>query len=128
MTRKIAYVDASCLVAVAFGERGAAALARRLATFDELLSSTLLEAELRAAFVREGVAPDPESLGSLSWIVPDRPLHAEISRVLASGYLRGADCWHVATALYVADDPSAITFLTLDNKQRDVASALGFKC
>lgn len=125
--RKIAYVDTSCLVAIAFGERGAAALARRLATFDELISSNLLEAELRAAFVREGIASDPESLESLSWIVPDRPLHAEISRVLASGYLRGADCWHIATALYVADDPSAITFLTLDNKQRDAAGALGFK-
>ncbi|MGI8508392.1 MAG: hypothetical protein ACR2MQ_03615, partial [Gemmatimonadaceae bacterium] len=92
------------------------------------VSSNLLEAELRAAFVREGLPSDPESLRSLSWIVPDRPLHAEIVRVLASSYLRGADCWHVATALYVADDPSAITFLTLDTKQRDVASALGFEC
>lgn len=125
--RKIAYVDTSCLVAIAFGERGAAALARRLATFDELVSSNLLEAELRAAFVREGVASDPESLRSLSWIVPDRPLHAEIARVLASGYLRGADCWHVATALYLADDPSTVTFLTLDDKQRYVARALGFR-
>lgn len=126
-TPKIAYVDTSCLVAIAFGERGAAALARRLATFDERASSNLLEAEIRAAFVREDIAFDPDFMSSLSWVIPDRPLHAEIARVLAAGYLRGADCWHVATALYLADDPAAVIFLTLDDKQRDVARALGFR-
>ena len=35
---KVAYVDTSCLVAIAFGERGTAALARRLAGFDEVES------------------------------------------------------------------------------------------
>jgi hypothetical protein len=29
-------------------------------------------------------------------------------------------------ALYIADDPAEITFLTLDNKQREVARLLGF--
>ncbi|HEV2641964.1 MAG TPA: PIN domain-containing protein [Candidatus Elarobacter sp.] len=119
-------MDTSCLVAIAFGERGAAGLARRLATFDELVSSNLLEAELRAAFVREAVDADPEALASISWIVPDRPLHAEIARVLEAGYVRGADCWHLATALYLAGHASAITFLTLDARQRDIARVLGF--
>ena len=41
----LAHVDTSALVA--FGERGAGALARRLEKYDELLSSNLLEAELR---------------------------------------------------------------------------------
>lgn len=123
---KVAYVDTSCLVAIAFGERGATALARRLDGFDELVSSNLLEAELRAAFVREAVEPDPALSASLSWIIPDRPLTMEIARVLQAGYLRGADCWHVATALYLAEDPAAISFLTLDERQRAVARALGF--
>ena len=39
---KAAYVDTSCLVAIAFGEKGAASLGRRLEGFDELFSSNLL--------------------------------------------------------------------------------------
>ncbi|HEY8061376.1 MAG TPA: PIN domain-containing protein [Gemmatimonadales bacterium] len=125
MTR-IAYVDTSCLIAIAFGERGATALDRRLTAFDELVASNLLDAELRAAFAREGVALEPGMAPALSWIIPDRPLRAEIARVLAAGYVRGADCWHLATALYLAEDPATISFLTLDERQREVASALGF--
>jgi predicted nucleic acid-binding protein len=124
---KLAYVDTSCLVAVAFGEPGAAALARRLARFDVLAASDLLEAELRSAFLREGVEPRPELLAAVSWVLPDRPLHAEIERVLAAGYVRGADCWHLATALYLVEDPAAISFLTLDDRQAAVAKALGFR-
>ncbi len=124
---KVAYVDTSCLVAIAFGERGAAALARRLDSFDELISANLLEAELRSAFVREGVEPDATLLSAVSWVVPDRPLSAEITRVLASGYVRGADCWHLATALYLGEDPGTIAFLTLDARQLEVARELGFE-
>jgi predicted nucleic acid-binding protein len=122
----VAYVDTSCLVAVAFGERGASAIARRLATFDELVTSNLLEAELRATFERERVVPDAGLLAELAWIVPDRPLHEEITRVLDTGYVRGADCWHLASALYLTTDPGAIAFLTLDARQAKVADALGF--
>ncbi len=121
-----AYVDTSCLVAVAFGERGSITLRRKLAQFDALLSSPLLEAELRATFRREGIAGEPAALAAISWIVPDRPLSPEITRVLETGYLRGADCWHLATALYLVDDPASLTFLTLDERQRAVARSLGF--
>jgi predicted nucleic acid-binding protein len=124
---KLAYVDTSCLIAVGFGEPGVATLARRLAGFDVLAASDLLEAEFRSAFLREGVEPEPELLACVSWVLPDRPLHAEMARVLASGYVRGADCWHLATALYLAEDPATISFLTLDDRQAAVASALGFR-
>jgi len=124
---KLAYVDTSCLVAVAFGEAGAAALARRLARFDVVAASDLLEAELRASFAREGVELEPALLSGISWVVPDRPLHEEIARVLTAGYVRGADCWHLASALYLAEEPAAISFLTLDERQAAVARALGFK-
>ncbi len=123
---KVGYVDTSCLVAIALGERGGRGIGRRLQTFDELVSANLLEAELRAAFRREGVEGLPEASAGVSWIVPDRPLNPEISRVLAAGYVRGADCWHLAAALYLAEDPSELTFLTLDARQREVAVALGF--
>jgi predicted nucleic acid-binding protein len=122
----VAYVDTSCIVAIAFGERGASALARRLDTFDELVASNLLEAELHATFARERVAADASVLAGLTWIIPDRPLHEEIARVLDAGYMRGADCWHLASALYLTDDPGAIAFLTLDARQAKVAGVLGF--
>ena len=124
---KVAYVDTSCLVAVTFGESGASALTRRLKTFDELLSSNLLEAELRAVFVRERIPADSRLPFPISWVLPDRPLTAEIARVLAAGYVRGADCWHLATALYLAEEPEAITFVTADERQRTIARALGFQ-
>src|SRR5690606_9392750 len=47
-----AYVDTSCLVALAFGEPGAGAVRTRLESYDRLYSANLLEAELRAAFAR----------------------------------------------------------------------------
>lgn len=123
---KAAYVDTSCLVAIAFGERVGAALDRRLAGFDVLVASNLVEAELRATFVREGVEEEPMLLEALSWILPERPLQEEIVRVLQTGYVRGADCWHLATALYLAEDPGSLSFMTLDTHQREAAAALGF--
>lgn len=122
-----AYVDTSCLVAVALGERGSRALARRLAGYDVLLASNLLEAELRAALAREhvAVAPDP-LLRRVSWVLPDRPLGAECTRVLEQGYVRGADLWHLACALFVEPEPRELAFITLDARQGAVAYALGF--
>lgn len=40
---------------------------------------------------------------------------------------RGADLWHVASALYVAPSPADLYFLTLDERQRSVAATLGFR-
>lgn len=122
----VAYVDTSCLVAVAFGEPVAESLGGRLGRYDELVSSNLLEAELRSALKREGVEDGADLLAGLTWVLPDRRLTAEIERVLATRYLRGADLWHVATALYLAESPKDVDFLTLDDNQRQAASALGF--
>lgn len=123
---KVAYVDTSYLVAIAFGEKGGRAMTRRLKEFDELVSANLLEAELTAAFRREGV--DPSGLPvPVSWVIPDKPLSSEIARVLAAGSVRGADCWHLAAALYLAATPGDITFLSLDTRQVEVATALGFR-
>jgi predicted nucleic acid-binding protein len=122
----VAYLDTSCLVAVAFGEPGSKALARRLERYGELVSSNLLEAELRSALSREKVDGGEELLDDVSWVFPDRRLTAEIERVLAVRHLRGADLWHLASALYLAESPEDMDFLTLDAAQRDTAAALGF--
>ena len=122
-----AYVDSSCLVAIALHEHNAAALSRRLTSFGEIMASTLLEAELRSTLAREAKPLDEELLRRFSWILPERSLGAEIARVLDAGYVRGADCLHLASALYITADPATTTFLTLDSRQRAVAKALGFK-
>ncbi len=122
----VAYVDTSCLVAIAFDEPGSAALASRLAAFEHLIASNLLEAELRSAFLREGVDPDPRFTEGIAWILPERRLTPEIDRTLAVGQVRGADLWHLACALYVAESPADIAFASLDERQRQVAALLGF--
>lgn len=126
---RMAFVDTSLLAAIALGERAAPAARRKLASYDTLTASPLLEAELFAVLRRES----PEAtqrvtpwLAGLEWVSPDRPLRSEIEAVLDAGYLRGADCWHLATALYLSPEPSRLAFLTLDARQRDVAKALGF--
>lgn len=124
---KFAYVDSSCLVAIAFDEVGAGRLAARLRRFDRLFSSNLLEAELRSALVREGVDDRADGLLSwITWVYPNRPLTAEFARITAAGYLKGADLWHLANALFLAPDRKELTFLTLDRRQKEVARNLGF--
>jgi predicted nucleic acid-binding protein len=123
---RVAYVDTSCLVAVAFDEPGAEDWADRLSQYDALVTANLTEADFRAALHREEVEGADGFLHALSWLLPDRPLGSEIERVLRVRYLRGADLWHVACALFLADDPRDVDFLTLDENQRETARALGF--
>ena len=121
-----AYVDPSVLTAIAFDEPVAAGLTRRLEGLSRLISSNLLEAELRAAFAREKITFRENAIAGIDWILPDRTLAPELVTVLEAGYLRGADLWHVATALYVALRPEDLPFATLDARQGQVAEALGF--
>lgn len=61
-------------------------------------------------------------------IHPTRSLGVEIRQALDEAYLRGADLWHVACALFVATDSQAeIAFLSRDRSQRRVANDLGFE-
>ncbi len=123
----VAYVDTSALIAVAFDESVGMDMAGRLMEISHLLSSNLLEAELRSAFSRESVDFPPSLLSGLNWVFPDRSLEPEINTILRLGYLRGADLWHVASALYVAREPDKMWFVTLDKRQRSVAETVGFK-
>ena len=123
----IAYVDSSVIVGIAFQDPGWAAAERRLAEFSDLRSSNLLEAEVRAAYSRVGMEFDVRVLSGIRWALPDRPLTPELRTALSAGYLRGADLWHMATALYLAPTPGDMSFITLDGSQESVASTLGFQ-
>ena len=121
-----AYVDSSVLLAIAFNEPTAPEMVQRLAGFPRLVSSNLLEAEVRSALAREGGALEPPLMSHIRWVLPTRPLGPEISDALRAGYLRGADLWHIATALYAARSVPGLAFVTLDRRQGGVAAALGF--
>ena len=124
---KTAYVDTSCLVAVALAEEGSELVSKRLDSYDLLAASNLLEAELRAALVREEVTEDPASLlQALTWVHPDRTLAPEYELVLDRGYVRGADLWHLACAAFLRSNLSGLEFLTLDRRQQTIAAELGF--
>ena len=122
----VAYVDTSALVAVAFDEPEGSTIAGHLNECSRLLASNLLEADLRAVFARERLDFADSLIAGIDWVLPDRPLAPEMSAVLESGHLRGADLWHVATALYAAPEPGQIAFITGDERQQSVAAALGF--
>ena len=123
----VAYVDTSVIVAIAFGEAGAQSLAAKLAGHSRLVSSNLLEAELRAACRREGQPVPVHLLARIGWILTHRPLSPEMETAREAGGLRGADLWHVASALNAAPEPGAIAFVTLDRDQAKVAATLGFR-
>jgi PIN domain nuclease of toxin-antitoxin system len=122
---KLAYVDSSCLVAIAFDEPDSKETARRLAGFGRLFSSNLLEAELRSALSREQVQGDCAPLLSwIGWVYPDRPLTREYRTLLDRGHARGADLWHLACALFLKSQLGSLAFVTLDLRQRDLARAV----
>jgi hypothetical protein len=123
----IAVVDSSCVVAIVFGVRAGVAMQKRLEDFDRLFAAPLLEAELLCALRRESLSDLDVDLSAFQWILPSRPLSDEVRRVLAAGYVRGADCWHLASALFLSPEPSEATFLTLDPAPRKAARTLGFE-
>jgi hypothetical protein len=123
----IAFVDSSCVVALALAEPHARWVESQLARFDELWCANLLDAEFRSTCRRESLPPVLYAVQGMQRLMPARDLAPEIGRVLDAGYLGGADCWHLATALYLTPEPKSLTFLTLDARQRAVAKTLGFK-
>lgn len=125
----MAYVDTSAILSIAFEEPDWEITARKLAEFPVLLSSNLLEAEMRSAYEREGVAFDPGTISRIGWVNPNRSLGREMAEAIANaGYLKGADLWHIAAALFVDESvPGKLSFITLDVSQRVAAAKVGLE-
>lgn len=122
-----AYIDTSFLIAIVLGEDQGKRCFEQLEKAERIYSSNLLEAELRATLAREQVEANHEVLmAPIRWVIPNAPLSEEIGSVLEKGYVRGADLWHLATALMLSPIASEIRFLTLDKRQRETAARLGF--
>jgi predicted nucleic acid-binding protein len=126
---RAAYLDTSFLLAIVFDEPGAAGLRRTLGRYGRVFSSDLLMAETLSAAARERleVGAVMSALEPVALVLPHRSLEREMQEVLAHGYLRGADVWHVACALFLADTArSELAFLSRDAAQRRIARRLGF--
>lgn len=112
-----------------FEEPSARALARKLESLEELFSSSLFVAELLATLSREG-RPLSEADGLLdvvSLVFPSESLAAQCREALELGYLRGADLWHLACAMFLAGrERDKLLFISLDDRQRAQAKRLGF--
>lgn len=124
---KAAYIDSSLLIALRFAEAEVSEMVVENLHHHQLYASNLLEAEVRAYYWRKNVPFSASVLAGIEWIMPSRTLRPEIAEALSAGYLRGADLWHVATALYLRRNSPELSFATLDARQGEVASALGFK-
>ena len=127
---KRAYVDTSALIAVHFGEPSAARVVRSLRAQDQLLSATLVVPEVLSALARERrpLGEADRILRRVSLFSPDGALRMECEEALAVAPLRGADLWHVASALALSGTRGrkALVFCSLDAAQREVARSLGF--
>jgi predicted nucleic acid-binding protein len=127
---KAAFVDTSALAALLFDEPSSSGLSDILVDLEWVYASPLLEAEIRSAAARENLEQSDVDavLSRVKWVQPDRPLTQEMKSIVSAGlYLRGADLWHLACALYLAGDPSVLPFVTLDGAQAEAAARLGFQ-
>ncbi|MFI5297949.1 MAG: PIN domain-containing protein [Polyangiales bacterium] len=126
---KRAYVDTSALVAVQFGELDRPRVLKVLRAHDALVSTSLVVAEMLATLRRANlpVGSAGPLLKRIERLALPDDLRDECEQALAVGALRGADLWHVATALRLAGKHrKRLTFCSLDQAQRGVAAGLGF--
>jgi hypothetical protein len=124
---KAAYIDTSLLIGIKF-QKPSSTITRAVKRY-ELFSSELLIAEVLAFGKRESISQEVlwGSFKGLSWIVPECSISEECKRVIQCGYARGADLWHLACACYLSPNADELTFLTLDERQRDLAIRIGFR-
>ena len=124
----VGYVDTTCLIAISFDNAEANKVAARLQQFDVLVSSCVLEAELRSTLEEEGISSDPSRLLDwIQWLVPERPLTEQLKQVLQESNPGKSAVWHLACGLYLSPDPEQLVFLTLDDRQAQAALKLGFQ-
>ena len=128
----IAYLDPTALIPIVFEEEPVgAAIQERLNHFPVLVSSNLLEAELRGRLEREGQIFDPDWLSGIEWVQPRGSLGSEMDRIQAFASLSPTRMWHLANAVYFADRLSLahrraeLAFITLDEQQETAARDLG---
>jgi predicted nucleic acid-binding protein len=122
------YVDSSAITSILLSQSAYPNLQSRLMR-GGLFSSLLLEAEVFSALRRESLSFEEfdQFRELILWIKPTRPLQPEITEVLRRAYLRGADAFHLASAIYAFKNRQDVEFCSLDKSQRSAAETCGFK-
>lgn len=120
------YIDTSVLVAMFF--ENSEQYSQFLEDAEEIVSSSLLEAEFLSVIHREkaNVSEGLRFLKQISLVVPDRSISKELELIFSKAYVRGADAFHLACALYLDPKANELRFLTADKQQEKAAKALGF--
>lgn len=124
----IVYVESSAAAKLLFREAETEPLKRYLdqltAGDDAVVSSLVLETELRRAAVREDVSQSlvTEILDRFDLVEPDRSVFREAG-LLSGANLRTLDALHIAIALRVDAD----IMLTYDQRQIDASHAAGLR-
>lgn len=123
------YVDSSAIAAILLIEEKASQYQKFLDHAEEVVSSSLLEAEIYSVAARERVDSHllEKTLSHISISIPERTLRREYSLIFSHGYCRGADAHHIATAMYLDPTCRVLTFLTADRSQKEMARKVGFK-
>lgn len=122
------YLDASAILSVILNEEASEYFFKEIEG-KQLFSSRLLEAEVLSTLKREGIEFSKFEYYEpmITWIMPDRSLKSEVVKILEKKYLRGADLWHLACAMYALGESGNSEFCSLDKSQRAAARANGFK-
>jgi len=126
---KLFYVDSSVLVAILLEEQGYLEAQKILSKQLSLQSSTLLQAEIFSVCIRENIETQYaiELSESISFFSPTN-LITELEKASKLGFVRGADLYHIASALYLSNNnPKELSFFTLDKRQVECAKKCGFK-
>lgn len=127
--KTFAYLDSSFFLGIILTERSAEKYQRLLHSFQIVTASTLLESEVLATLKREGLDSERASplFDAIHWLTSSERLTRYLTIILETGYLRGADAHHLASALWYAQDRVAqCHFLTTDKDQASIAKKLGF--
>jgi predicted nucleic acid-binding protein len=123
------YVDSSIIVSLLLKEKGYHSYRKILENADLALSSSLIEAEVYSVAAREKIPLQKaeEFIQLVSLVIPERSLQKEYFSIFEKNFSRGADTFHLATALYLDPSASELTFMTADKNQGRIAAKLGFQ-
>jgi len=125
------YLDTSAWIAWKFAQEGQNLFKKVSLKRDSIVSSPLLVAEY-VAFLRKidklKTTRFEEELSFIRWIYPADPLFPIYGSCRDEIALRGADFFHIATALwFCGDHTSEVCFLSCDGDQTKAAKSLGFQ-
>jgi predicted nucleic acid-binding protein len=120
------YLDASALVKLIVAEPESGALRRYLGERPRIISSRIVEVELRRAVARQDEIDAGDRVSSLIATVELLELNAEVARragELTPATLRSLDAIHLASALVIAPEVDAV--VAYDTRLAAAARAAG---